>query len=121
LLPDDTAANHPGTQILKHVSGRTVDVFRTSDKTLIDGEYFTHLLYFRPWIWKFQVVQKTHAHIVFKVVRINGEPARKELDEIATKARLVMGTDCRIDFEFVGELPPQSSGKYRYTISEVTG
>jgi phenylacetate-CoA ligase len=121
LLPDDTAANHPGTQILKHVSGRTVDVFRTSDKTLIDGEYFTHLLYFRPWIWKFQVVQKTHAHIVFKVVRTNGEPARKELDEIATKARLVMGTDCRIDFEFVGELPPQSSGKYRYTISEVTG
>lgn len=114
LLPDTKSA-----QVLKHVSGRNVDVFRTRDQTLIDGEYFTHLLYFRPWVGKFQVVQKAHEHIQFKVVRINGEPARSELDEIATKARLVMGNDCRIDFDFVAELPPHPSGKYRYTISEV--
>jgi phenylacetate-CoA ligase len=119
LLPSGTLVGHPGTQVLKHVSGRNVDVFRTSDQTLIDGEYFTHLLYFRPWVWKFQVIQKGHAHIMFKVVRINGEPARSELDEIATKTRLVMGADCRIDFEFVEELTPHPSGKYRYTISEV--
>jgi phenylacetate-coenzyme A ligase PaaK-like adenylate-forming protein len=119
LFPDDTAVAHPGTQVLKHVSGRTVDMFRTSDQTLIDGEYFTHLLYFRPWVWKFQVVQKAHAHVLFKVVRVNGEPPRSELEEIAAKARLAMGTDCRIDFEFVEELSPHPSGKYRYTISEV--
>jgi len=119
LLPDDTVADHPGTQVLKHVFGRNVDVFRTRDQTLIDGEYFTHLLYFRPWVWKFQIVQKAHAHIVFKVMGVNGAPARSELDEIAAKARLVMGADCRIDFEFVEELPPHPSGKYRYTISEV--
>src|SRR2546422_765159 len=76
LLPDDTVADHPGTQVLKSVSGRNVDVFRTRDQTLVDGEYFTHLLYFRSWVWKFQVVQKTHAHIVFKVAGANGEPAR---------------------------------------------
>jgi phenylacetate-CoA ligase len=121
LHPDDTMADHPGTQVLKHVSGRNVDVFRTRDQTLIDGEYFTHLLYFRPWIWKFQVVQKAHAHIVFKVVRTNGEPASSELADIAAKTRRTMGGDCRIEFEFVEELPPHPSGKYRYTISEVRG
>jgi phenylacetate-CoA ligase len=108
-----------GTQVLKHVFGRNVDVFRARDETLIDGEYFTHLLYFRPWVAKFQVVQKAREHVMYKVVRVNGEPARSELDEIAAKTRLAMGKDCRVDFEFVADLPPHPSGKYRYTISEV--
>jgi phenylacetate-CoA ligase len=123
LMPEPVGRSvpaEPSTQVLKHVFGRNVDVFRTRDDTLIDGEYFTHLLYFRPWVWKFQVVQKAHEHVTFKLVRINGEPAKRELDEIATKTRLVMGNNCQIDFEFVEDLPPHPSGKYRYTISEVT-
>jgi phenylacetate-CoA ligase len=119
LLPDDAMPDHPGTQVLRHVSGRNVDVFRTRDQTLVDGEFFTHLLYFRSWVSKFQVVQKTHDHILFKVVRVNGDPARSELDDIAAKTRLVMGGDCQVDFEFANDLPPHPSGKYRYTISEV--
>lgn len=109
----------PGPQVLKRVSGRNVDVFRTRDQTLVDGEYFTHLLYFRPWVRKFQVVQKSPDQVLFRLVRANGEPPRGELDEIAAKARLVMGSDCRVDFEFVSELRPHPSGKFRYTISEL--
>jgi phenylacetate-CoA ligase len=120
LLPDDTLAEHPGTQVLKQVSGRSVDVFRTRDQTLIDGEYFTHLLYFRPWVRKFQVVQKAYEHVLFKCVQENGGPTPSELEDIAAKARLVMGADCRVDFEFPGDLSPHPSGKYRYTISEVS-
>ncbi|HXJ60597.1 MAG TPA: phenylacetate--CoA ligase family protein [Verrucomicrobiae bacterium] len=106
-------------QFLKHVSGRNVDVFRTRDQTLIDGEYFTHLLYFRPWVWGFQVIQRSYDRVSFRVVRRNGEPPQGELEEIAAKARLVMGPDCQVDFEFPAELPPHPSGKYRYTISQV--
>lgn len=110
---------HPGTQVLQRVSGRNVDVFRTRDRTLVDGEYFTHLLYFRPWVWKFQVVQKAPAHVVFRVVSANGRPAQTELDDITSKTRRVLGDDCRVDFDFPGDLRPAPSGKYRYTISEV--
>ena len=110
---------HLGLQVLKHVSGRTVDVFRTRDRTLVDGEYFTHLLYHRFWVLKFQVVQKGYTHVVFKLVSANGKPAKTELEEIATGARRVMGADCRIDFDFIDELPSHPSGKHRYTISEV--
>jgi phenylacetate-CoA ligase len=120
LMPGVPANGHPPAQVLKHVSGRNVDLFRTRDQKVVDGEYFTHLLYLRPWVAKFQVVQKAHEHIVFKVVRANGAPAQAELDEIAAKSRLVMGTDCRIEFEFPDELPPHPAGKYRYTISEVS-
>src|SRR5438309_2111288 len=101
-------------------SRRNVDAFRTRDQALVDGEYFTHLLYFRPWVRKFQVVQKAREHVLFKCVRANGGPARSELEDIAAKARLVMGADCRVDFEFPRDLPPHPSGKYRYTISEVS-
>ncbi len=120
LLPDNTLTEHPGTQVLKQVSGRNVDMFRTSNQTLVDGEYFTHLLYFRPWVRKFQVVQKAREHVLFKCVQANGGPTRSELEDIAAKARLVMGAGCRVDFEFPGDLPPHPSGKYRYTISEIS-
>jgi phenylacetate-CoA ligase len=120
LASDPSSGGRPTPQVLKCVSGRNVDVFRTRDQRLVDGEYFTHLLYFRPWVWKFQVIQKAHEHILFKIVKANGGPTRIELDDIAAKSRLVMSDDCRIDFEFPGELPPHPAGKYRYTISEVS-
>jgi phenylacetate-CoA ligase len=107
-------------QILQHVSGRNVDVFRTRDQTLVDGEYFTHLLYFRPWVWKFQVIQRSYERVLFRVVPTNGALPKKELEEITAKARLVMGQECQVDFEFPSELPPHPSGKYRYTISELS-
>jgi len=109
-----------GAQVLRYVSGRNVDVFRTRDRTLVDGEYFTHLLYFRPWVCKFQVVQKATDRILFKIVKGDNSPTPRELEEIAAKSRLVMGPDCQIEFEYPAELPPLASGKYRYTISEVT-
>jgi phenylacetate-CoA ligase len=109
----------PGVQVLSHVSGRTVDTFRRRDQTLVDGEYFTHLLYFRPWVWKFQVVQTSHTRLLFKIVLANGSAPKAELDDITTRSRLAMGGDCHVDFEFSEEIPALPSGKFRYTISEV--
>jgi phenylacetate-coenzyme A ligase PaaK-like adenylate-forming protein len=120
LMPSESS-NGAGVQVLKHVSGRNVDVFRTRDETMVDGEYFTHLLYHRPWVWKFQVIQKSYEEVLFRVVRTSLQPPKAELEDIASKVRLVMGEGCRIDFEFPEELPPHASGKYRYTISEVGG
>jgi phenylacetate-CoA ligase len=117
LLAD--AETPEGVQMLSHVSGRTVDIFRRSDQTLIDGEYFTHLLYFRPWVWKFQVVQKSYTHILFRLVSTSGKPPEEELEEIAARSRLAMGDNCEVEFEFCDELPALRSGKFRYTISEV--
>ena len=43
---------------LSRVTGRITDHFRKKDGTVVHGEYFTHLFYFKDWIKKFQVVQK---------------------------------------------------------------
>ena len=106
-------------QILEKISGRNVDVFKKRDGTLVDGEYFTHLLYFKNWVRKFQVVQKDYSHIVFRIIMTGAEYAPEELDEIKEKTRIVMGEDCITSIEFVDDIPLSASGKYRYTISEV--
>jgi len=107
-------------QILEKISGRNVDVFKTRDGTLLDGEYFTHLLYFRPWVSKFQVIQKSYSSILFKIKQSEHCYEPEELTDIMSKARVVMGKDCLVDFEFVDDIPNSASGKYRYTLSEVS-
>jgi len=106
-----------GGQMLERVLGRTVDAFCLADGTLIDGEYFTHLLYYRTWVRKFQVVQKAYDHIEYRIA--GTRPLDTEVNELVEKTRAVMGSACRVTFDFVSEIREGSSGKYRYTISEV--
>ncbi len=119
LAPERVCACGRQGQILAKVSGRNVDAFKTKEGVLIDGEYFTHLLYFRSWVQRFQVVQQDLSTIVFKVVKTAADATEQELTEIVQNTRAVMGADCRVDFQFLADIPPAASGKYRYTISEV--
>ena len=43
----------------------------------------------------------------------------KIFQDIEDKIKLVMGEETNVDFEFVDEILPEKSGKYRYTISKV--
>lgn len=119
LAPERVCACGRQGQILAKVSGRNVDAFKTKEGVLIDGEYFTHLLYFRSWVQRFQVVQQDLSTIVFKVVKTAADATEQELTEIVQNTRAVMGADCQVDFQFLADIPLAASGKYRYTISEV--
>ena len=119
LSPDETCiCGRRGLKFQK-ISGRNVDTFKKADGTLVDSEYFTHLLYFREWVKKFQVIQEDYQTIVYKIVGTvpNGKP--EECEEIIQKTKKLMGDHCLVRFDFVDSIPPASSGKYRYTISEV--
>ncbi len=111
--------DHPSEQVFKHISGRNVDMFVAQDGTLVDGEYFTHLFYFKDWVKQFQIIQETSSKIAIKIIKSNSDYQPQELEEIIDKCQLVMGTECQIEFEFVGDIPTTASGKYRYTISKV--
>jgi len=104
------------TQMLAEVTGRNVDMFLGSDGQMVDGEYFTHLMYFRPWLRQFQVVQRAPEEVVF---RIAGEEApAADREEIEAKTKAVLGPGCAVVFERVGTIEPSASGKLRYTIRE---
>ncbi|MHC1729920.1 MAG: phenylacetate--CoA ligase family protein [Syntrophobacteraceae bacterium] len=112
-------ANDPllGYQRIKKITGRTVDAFIRTDGTLIDGEFFTHLLYFRDYVDKFQVVQNNYDEITYRIATTHGDRLREDSLEITDKTRKAMGYSCSVNFEIVDELLPSHSGKYRYTIS----
>ena len=118
LSPMGTSDQCMYGQVLKAVLGRSNDMFRDKDGTLVDPGYFMSLCT-KDWVRKFQVVQKSASHILFRIVRSDLHYRQTELDEISTQTRLVMGDDCKVTFEFVDEIPPSASGKYRYAFSEV--
>jgi phenylacetate-CoA ligase len=119
LLPDE-APPCPcgrGGQRLSHVAGRVIDTFKALDGTLVNGEFFTHLLYFRPGIVKFQIVQTDPARVVYRLV--GDRPLGPEEEaEVAEGTRKAMGEACQVDFERLEEIPTSPSGKFRYTICE---
>ena len=57
-----------GFKLLENVTGRITDHFIKKDGTIVHGEYFTHLFYFKDWIKKFQVIQKDYNLIVCSIV-----------------------------------------------------
>lgn len=109
--------------VLKKLSGRSTEMFMNGMGEWIPAEYFIHLIgvaYNREnsWIKRFQVIQKSHKEILLKVVRSGKEVAERDKSEITEGIRKVMGNDCRVNFEFVDEIPLLSSGKYCYVKTE---
>ncbi len=109
-----------GFPMLESVRGRDVNLFRTKDGDIIDGEYFTHLFYMKNWVKKFQVIQEGYKRIVIKI-ELNNQENKEEAKDIEKKIRLVMGGDCEVEWFFVNNIKSLSSGKYLYTISKVKG
>lgn len=110
--------------LLKTIIGRVADTFITKDGTRVHGEYFTHLVYFRDWIQKFQFVQEDYDFISLLVVpSCRFEEAREivkhEHQDLEKKVQIVMGGSCRLEIKLVEDIPPSPSGKYRYTVSKV--
>jgi phenylacetate-CoA ligase len=106
-------------QVLDSVVGRISDNLRNKNGDFVYGGYLIGLLYFRDWVLRCQIVQKSLSRIVYRIVKSEHDVKQAELDEIATNARRVMGDDCEVVFEFVDEISPFDSGKHRYIVSEV--
>lgn len=101
--------------VLQEVSGRTVDVFRASDGTLVDGEYFTHLLYFRKWIEKFEVLQISEVAVTVNIQSALTSVPEEDRMEIERGIRMALGQECKVSIELVHQMVAPSGGKHRYT------
>ena len=106
--------------LLEKVTGRVSDHLQSIDGGLVHGEFFTHLLYHKPWVKKFQVRQTALDQVVYRIVTEDEEPPERDLKEIKTKTENVLGEEVVVAFDFCESIESSASGKYRYTISEVT-
>jgi len=103
---------------LQEVTGRTTDLFKTINNSIVSGAYFIVVLFFRKGIKAYQVIQKRLDLIVVKIVK-DGEVSKEDLLDIEEKIKIVMGQECNVVFEFVDSIPKTKTGKHLYTISEL--
>lgn len=109
--------------LLKEVTGRTADTFISPSGIRVHGEYFTHLVYFRDWVRKFQFIQETRERVRLLVIPAVPKEKLKEIidqerADIEQKIQAAMGPECKLEIEVVDDIPSSPSGKYRYTISK---
>ena len=112
--------------LLREVTGRISDTFTKADGTLVAGEYFNHVFFAEQWIQQYQVVQEAVDEVRVSLVLRADLPGLDDLktaglEETRRKIRLAMGEDCAVSFEFVDVIEPSPSGKFRFTMSKVSG
>jgi phenylacetate-CoA ligase len=94
-------------------------VIRSPRGQLIHGEFFTHLFYDAPGIRRFQVRQTRLDRLEIRVVADGAftPEARQILD------RHIHHADRAFQIEWipVAEIPAGPSGKFRFTISDLSG
>jgi phenylacetate-CoA ligase len=117
---DSTKYNFP---VLKKVSGRGMEMFRTFNGGIVPAEYFIHIIGVvinkkNSWIKKFQVIQKNFNLIEVRIVRDSLE-LKEDLRDIEIGIQRVMGSDCRVLFNFPEDINSLKSGKFLYTICEL--
>ena len=100
------------------LTGRVTDHFLTRAGTLVHGEYFTHLFYFRDWVREFQVLQ-TDFDTIAVYFAAQQPPPQADIADITEKIRLVMGDKCRVKWEEVEQVPRTPQGKLLFTRSLV--
>jgi phenylacetate-CoA ligase len=110
--------------MLREVRGRTTDMFVAQDGSRIDGEFFTHLVYFVDWILKFRFVQESYELVRLEIVPSIGttnvqEQAVNLQRDLEPKIQAVLGSQAHLELVIVNEITPTASGKHRYTVSRV--
>ncbi len=106
-----------GLPMIESVKGRTSDFILHPDGKLIHGEYFSHAFYHMPGIKQFQLIQKQLDEISIRVV-----PSKhySDADERKIRQSIIEALgEVSVAIHEVDEIPPSSSGKYRFAISEL--
>ncbi len=108
------------TPLLSKLLGRSSDFILAPSGRMIHGEYFTHVFYGRRCVKQFQFVQESPARFAVRIV-LDGCPAPcPEEESIRHDIVAVLGPDADLRFEYPHHIPPLPSGKFRFTVSQVT-
>lgn len=100
--------------VLERLTGRITDHFRLRDGTLVHGEFFTHLFYFRDWVEQFQIDQLDYDYIRISVVP-NLTIDEHDSAVISENIRTVMGSECKLEWLCVDQIKTTPQGKYLFT------
>jgi len=109
-----------GLPLIADVVGRSLDVIRTPEGKIVPGEFFPHLMKDFPEISRFQVVQEKLDLLIIKLVPTT-ELREASKKRIESEVRNVVGPAMIIKYEVDSHIPLTATGKYRVTVSKITG
>ena len=112
--------------LLSAITGRRCSCLRRPDGGIVSMSVVSLILGVEcndGAIKTFQVVQKSVDDIVVRLVPHQGMHGLvlKHTEQIASRLRDVMGSDCRVQFVEEDRIEPAPSGKHMYVISHVEG
>jgi phenylacetate-CoA ligase len=118
-IADPPSARLPYAVITK-VIGRTVDLIPVKVGGFVHGVALAHVIDpHLQFVKKYQVHQLSLDHFKVKLMADAMLPESASL-QIARDLRLMVGADTRVEVERVDEIPPASSGKFRWVISDIS-
>lgn len=118
LMPQNLKGAAESGQVFQEITGRSVNLLKTPGGMCHPG-YLMILFFYKNWAKRYQIIQKSASHILFRVVLADQPAPQAELDEITSKTRQVFGEACIVEFDFVEDIAASPSGKFHWVINEM--
>jgi len=116
-LTDSTCSCKNPLPMMKMINGRKLDVLKSSDGSLIPGEFFPHLMKDQPSVIKYQVIQKCLTQLNLNIITDDGFSTEHRSEILSNFAELK--TSLNLNINIVDDIELTKSGKHRVTICEV--
>jgi len=104
--------------LLERIEGRTTDFIVAPDGTILHALSVIYVMREIPGVEQFRIRQKALDRFHVQLVRNQHYQAESEV-RIREKLRQRLRAPVEVLIDYLPELPPEPSGKYRYVISEI--
>ena len=104
--------------LISHIFGRQSDIFTLPDKSLVHGEFFTHLFYDNSDVIQFRLTQLDLDHFMLELV-VGQNFMKRHEEQIISKLKKITKEQVEIEVIYKKEIKPLSSGKSCFTRSLV--
>ncbi|MBL8352960.1 MAG: phenylacetate--CoA ligase family protein [Burkholderiaceae bacterium] len=118
VLDDRTCGCGRGLPLLKEIQGRTTDFVVAADGTVMHGLALVYIVRDLPGVRSFKIVQHSLERTVVQLV-VDGQCDRSIEPRIVQGFKRRLGATVNVDVEYLAEIAPERSGKYRYVVSQV--
>lgn len=116
LSEDQSCECGRGGEIISKVVGRVEDYILTPDGRFVGR--LDHLFKDSEHVINGQLLQNTVGEIIIRIVKTQ-EYSIGDEDKILKEARLRLGSEIDIRFEYVEDIPRSPNGKFRFVVSNI--
>ncbi|CAN5730320.1 phenylacetate--CoA ligase family protein [soil metagenome] len=109
-----------GLPLLREIQGRATDFVVAADGTVMHGLALVYIIRDLPGVQAFKIVQESLSRTRVMLVD-DGTFDRSREPAIVAGFRRRLGDAVEVKVEFLAEIPPEKSGKFRYVVSHVAG